>query len=286
MLIPDLLIWQKINHLKTKSLNAKKIALDHLDFFIPDSSVQALLEKAIQDVDQILESGYILKNDGGTTASLVNLKGSTLFLKRTNHNAKKFYHKFKYLAFPSRGYLNWVASTIFLENGIITPRILGIGEYRRHGILEKSYLFAENMENVQQVDEIFGKKNLSRSECKELLSHLGQFVAHIHQCGIHHGDMKLTNLFFKNEELGTWDLDGIKLFDSGVPKKYALKDLGRVYSSFLMYIDSNPYLDNWVSSVKEGADIICQAYGVDSDQIMKDLSQYWFRKEKLSNFII
>ena len=79
MLIPDLLIWQKINDLKIKSLNAKKITLDHLDFFIPDSSVQALLENAIEDVDQILESGCILKNDGGTTASLVNLEGNSLF---------------------------------------------------------------------------------------------------------------------------------------------------------------------------------------------------------------
>ena len=286
MLIPDLLIWQKINDLKIKSLNAKKITLDHLDFFIPDSSVQALLENAIEDVDQILESGCILKNDGGTTASLVNLEGNSLFFKRTNHCAKKFYHKFKYLAFPSRGYLNWVASTIFLEHGIITPRILGIGEYRRHGILEKSYLFAENMKDVQQADVFFRKKKLSKPECKELLSDLGRFVARIHQCGIYHGDMKLTNLFFQKEDLGTWDLDGIKVFSNEVPSRYALRDLGRVYSSFLMDIDGNPYLDNWISNVKEGADIICQAYGVGSDQIMMDLQQYWFRKEKLSNYVI
>src|SRR5690606_31220327 len=75
-----------------------------------------------------------------------------------------------------------------------------------------------------------------------LLVDAGELAAGLHQAGVYHGDLKLTNIYRLDDQLGVWDLDGVQLFDGPAPQELILRELGRILSSVIIQADHHPPL--------------------------------------------
>lgn len=272
-----------------KSLGMKTVATSDIVGHFPASVSQAELIDALHDIDSIIISGEIAKNSAGTIASIVRLPTQPIFIKRVNHKSKKLHHLFRYMLVPSRGYVNAIAASRLEKHGIPTPHIYGAAERRHYGLLTHSFIFAEPITNAIEVSEYLVTNSSAPPQLYELLSLLGSFIKKIHLCGLYHGDLKLSNLYFQNNKLGVWDLDGIQLFKTLPSSKYIERDLGRALSSFLISIDKNPTFTQTKINISDVLSIFCTAYdmeGLCASHIFKDLKTYWLRKNELEHFVL
>lgn len=272
-----------------KSLGMKAVTTSDIVGHFPNSASQSELIDSLYNIDSIISEGKITKNSAGTIASIVKFPTQPIFIKRVNHKSKKIHHLFRYMLVPSRGYVNAIAASRLEKHGIPTPHIYGAAERRRCGLLTHSFIFAEPIINAIEVSEYLGTNLSAPSQLYELLSLLGSFIKKIHLCGLYHGDLKLSNLYFQNNKLGVWDLDGIQLFETLPSSKFIERDIGRAISSFVISIDNNPAFSQTEITISDVINTFSKAYGTQNhrtSQIFEDLKTYWLKKSTLKHFVL
>lgn len=266
------------------SEGVKAVTVSDITGHFPTSDIQDALIKSLPEIDAIIASGRITKKDPGTLASIVELSGHTVFMKRVNHRTKKPHH-----LLPSRGYTNEVAALRLAQHDIPTPRIFGAAERHEKGILVHSFIFAEPIAGALEVADFLSQNLGAPSQMHSLLHRLGAFTKKIHDAGLYHGDLKLNNLYFKEDELGVWDLDGIRLFKDRPSRKYIERDLGRAISSFAQSIDNNPALTQTDIAITDIMKAFCEGYAdqdINADRIFEDIKTYWFKHTTLKHFVV
>lgn len=200
----------------------------------------------LRTFDSVLERSIILKDSPTTTAGLAAFSpdGQPVFLKRTNNKGLRF--TLRYLFRPARAFRSARAASDLEELGLTTPAVLAAGERRTGPVLRAGYLVTASSDRVRGMEKIAAEVENPPEMLDSFFSYAASAMAKIHGAGIIHGDLKISNFYCDgtwspNEaRYGIWDLDSIRRYPAGVPRRLIEKELGRLIASCLMTLDGDP----------------------------------------------
>ncbi|MFW5450647.1 MAG: lipopolysaccharide kinase InaA family protein [Methylophagaceae bacterium] len=155
----------------------------------------------IDDIDDLVSNGQILKAGNSSTVAHVSYAGQELVIKR--YNIKNFWHFLSRCYRPSRAAVSWRNGNLLQLLGVATPRPLGFIE-NRFGLFRKTaYLICERSSG-QELTSVFR----DRAPLENELSQLRDIFEIFKEYKISHGDMKATNLLLtKDGKIELLDLD-------------------------------------------------------------------------------
>jgi tRNA A-37 threonylcarbamoyl transferase component Bud32 len=200
----------------------------------PKLSEQAL--ESLQGADVLLEKSELEKDSRSTTAGAIELDGQKYFLKR--YNNKDLKRKLKNSVRQTRPFKVLKTAQTLKDAGIFTPEVYAALNYRRGLLLKSSYLLSEFLHSAQTAGKVFeklvGEKNL-----EIFLDKISQALVKIHDAGIIHGDIKISNIIiYPNDndsyDIGFLDLDSSRCYPEALPEKRRSRDLARLISSYFL----------------------------------------------------
>lgn len=165
-----------------------------------------LLSGLLDDADEAIAGGRALKQGGSATVALVEREGRPLVIKR--YNLKGVGHWLRRCWRPTRAWHSWVEGHRLNFVGIATPRPLGMLEHRRLGLRGRSYLVTEYLDG-QDIIEAFAPY-LDGGLPDPMLQAASALFAGFIRERISHGDLKGTNLLWRDGQLWLIDLDAVR----------------------------------------------------------------------------
>ncbi|MEI6055780.1 MAG: lipopolysaccharide kinase InaA family protein [Lentisphaerota bacterium] len=188
----------------------------------------------IQDLDSLLDSSTITKNDVYVKAGVFELSGSKYFIKR--YSPRNIFYKIGYLFKQIRAEHSWFASLLLDEHSIANPKSYLVCSKRKFGFIRTSYLITEAVSDIFSISyfkETFGNSDKSETFYAKVIKQL----ASVHNAGIFHSDAKLWNFYaYKDtlgqEKIGIWDLDGAVIYKE-LPIYKRVLDLSRTIASII-----------------------------------------------------
>ncbi|MCF8066986.1 MAG: hypothetical protein K9L30_00220 [Desulfobacterales bacterium] len=163
----------------------------------------------LNDPDLFLdrEDTNIIQNNFKSKLGIIQLDGKKIVIKR--HNYKSAWHRFKRYFRKTRAGRNWYFTKFLLANGIWVPAPVAYVEKRIGCLRGMSYFMYE------YIDGITGEayfKNIINDHAKiehaiDLVIILMNKIKDLH---LIHGDLRMSNLIFKNDKICLLDLDDIK----------------------------------------------------------------------------
>lgn len=203
--------WQKrkTNYLDKRFRNCTMTAYNKT-FFQEYSFRRSFFEKVgmefINEIDDLVSNGQILKTGNSTTVVEVNYAGKRLVIKR--YNIKNFWHFLKRCYRPSRAAVSWRNGNLLKLLGIATPKPLGFIE-RRFGLFRRTaYLICERS-GGQELSTIYKYRPPTDSELIKIRDLFGV----LEKYQISHGDLKATNLLLKKKgKIELLDLDAMQQY--------------------------------------------------------------------------
>ncbi len=176
-----------------------------------------------------LKGAELLKEDRGIRAWRVELSGKGLFVKRYTNRTPV--HTVKNIFRSSRARRVWHNSLAAESIGLSVPRTVAFMEERRLGVLKRSYIVQEFIEDGLNL-YFFVKAH--REKEAEIIARVGSEVAVMHSKGWFHGDLKWPNIVLGRERLYFIDIEA-SLLKSPLPEGYMLKDLARFARDMAQY---------------------------------------------------
>lgn len=167
------------------------------------ASVDQSLRDALEgDLDDLINSGQLLKNDKTTTVVKLDIAGTTLVIKR--YNARNFWHRLKRSLRQSRAMRCWLMSEKFTSAGLqVAPRLAMVE--RRFGPFRlDAYFIAKWVEAEELLAWLPSQSMTEKNKVKKQMNFV--FSA-FKQHRLSHGDMKATNLLWQNGKIVFLDLD-------------------------------------------------------------------------------
>ena len=191
-------------------------------------SASPWLEELVTDPDTTMAQSEPLKLGGGTTVVLVKLAGHSVVVKRYNRGG--FRRHFRRFWRRSRARKAWLNGHRLRQSGIDTPRPLALIEERWGPLCDRSWLVTEYVEGENILELMARCKEEPPAAAGEALTAL--FEA-LRRERISHGDMKGTNLIWRNGKFWLIDLDAMKVHKNGFTFEKAWKK------------DKERFLRNW-----------------------------------------
>ncbi|UNG18202.1 lipopolysaccharide kinase InaA family protein [Stutzerimonas zhaodongensis] len=167
---------------------------------------EAGLRDVLKDPDGYIAAGAALKQGGSATVARVDVQEGPLVIKR--YNIKGVVHWLKRFWRPSRAWHSWVEAHRLEVLGIATPQPLAMIEVRRLGLRGRSYLITDYVEG-QDIIARFAPYVDSAPPEHELLA-LEQLFAALIRERISHGDLKGTNVLWRDGSWALIDLDSLQ----------------------------------------------------------------------------
>jgi len=214
----------------------RKVVIDDLVFHINPELISNELLESLIFIDEMLGEGHIFKDSRTTTAGILEMKsGARYFAKRENNKGVKF--TLKYLFRRSRVYRAAYASSRLEELCIPTPRVLVVGSRRKSCKLLGGYLITETVDNALTSGNMCKMLNDDEKFFHEFLRSVCKYMTVLHNHGIVHGDMKMSNIFCVDSPsgyyFGLWDLDGVIVNNGEATMLHRKAELARVISSYM-----------------------------------------------------
>ncbi len=192
----------------------------------------------IERIDELMDSGRILKNGNTCYVSCIKWNGRDVAVKRFNH--KGFIHSLRHTIKKSRAERGWLHGHQLGMLKIATPKPLVYIEQRRGMLVWKSYLVTEYVEGQKLYDFLRDddvpeqQRSKGIEQVRELLDELGKYR-------IAHGDLKHTNILLAEDGAILTDLDSMKVCRwNWTYRLRRRRDLGR-FSKRLDY--NHPLID-------------------------------------------
>lgn len=191
-------------------------------------------EGMLQDLDSILNSSKITKNEVYVRAGVFNLSGKEYFIKR--YSSRNIFYQIGYLFKKNRAEHAWFASLLLEKNSISNPKSYVVYSRRFFGFIKTSYLITEAVNDVFSSD--YFKTIFSNLEQSEIFyEKIIKQIALVHNVGIFHSDAKLWNFYIykdvlSHDRIGIWDLDGAVIYRE-LPLKKRILDLSRTIASII-----------------------------------------------------
>lgn len=205
------------NWIETTS-GIQHLQLKNASFYITASEKQDKLAHFLDDIDQIIESGLMVKKTH-TRAAIFSIDNQLYFGKAAKLSQSVWYKQIRYYFSPARSLWSAVVAERMYENNIVTPKVLATGESREKGRLLTSYLITEAETESCGLNHILLSIE-SEPDLFDLFFKISEAFRKIHDAGITHGDLVPSNLYLKNNAVVFWDLDSCKIFDRPVTKIY------------------------------------------------------------------
>lgn len=220
----------------------KRVAFDDLSFYLDPRLDTSQLQNSLLFIDELLDDGPILKDSRTTTAGVVELSGGQrVFIKRENN--KGWYFSAKYLFRRSRVFRAARAAALLEKLGIPTPQVLGVGSRRRMGVLKSGYLLTETFDRVLTTESLCHYYTEDQGFHDNFIASVCGFIALMHDHGIRHGDLKLSNIYCMEAPdkwiFGLWDLDGTIKYPSALPQFLRTLEVARIVSSLIKAMTDN-----------------------------------------------
>lgn len=170
------------------------------------SSIDTLLREALEgDLDHLIQSSQILKNDKTTTVAKLDVLGNSIVIKR--YNARSFWHRIKRALRQSRAKRCWDMSDIFANVGLqVAPRIAMV-EKRWGPFCLDAYFVAEFLEAEEFLTWLPSQLPAEKAKAQQQVNRL---FSTFQQHRLSHGDMKATNLLWFKQGIVFLDLDAAK----------------------------------------------------------------------------
>jgi len=201
------------------------------------------LEKLFSDKDAVF-----LKQGGSSTVIKINIDGTDLVVKR--YNIKNFVHGLRRAFRRTRASRSWAMSHLLQLYGIDTPEPIAFFENRVGPVRRTSYFICEYVAG-QNLLEYFSDTDELTDEQKQIADRTISLINKLKKAGIHHGDMKATNLVVRKGRIYLFDLDGMSWFQGASRSAwYHRKDVQRflrnwrpdseIYKYFSSRLDNVP----------------------------------------------
>jgi len=189
------------------------------------------LARFIDNPDDFLERGAILKAGNTTTVGEVSIAGTPYVLKR--YNIKNTLHGLRKMLRPSRASRSWQAGLLLEMLGVSTAKPLVMLEKRIWGLIRReSYILYERVDG-ETVPQVLCDPELTVEVRDRIFASFKQCFEVMRRCKLSHGDLKASNFIFVNDELVLLDLDATNLHVLPWTFKRAFrKDLERFVKNF------------------------------------------------------
>lgn len=165
--------------------------------------VKTELRAALQgDIDTLMQTGVVLKNDKTTTVVRVNIAGDDIIIKR--YNARSAWHRVKRALRQSRAQRCWLMSQRFHQVGLHVAQPLAMVERRWGPFCSDAYFIAENVSGEELLAWLPQQTVAVQTQVSQQMQRVfALFQAH----RLSHGDMKATNLLWQQDRVVMLDLD-------------------------------------------------------------------------------
>lgn len=210
-------------------------------FALPASTIQQEVAEYLDktEINTLFDApdACMMKKSARTSAALFSLpNGQRVFFKR-NGNRKGLRFSLFYLTHFPRSFRAAGAAIAFRETGVRTPEVFAAGEERRGMILKNSFLLTEAVGNGASLLDEFYQDTTTPEKVALMLEETITAAAKLHRANIYHGDLKLINFYrpAPDAEIGIWDLDSVRIYRIGIPRKRVIREIGRIVTSFLIF---------------------------------------------------
>ena len=166
------------------------------------------LSALLEDPDQFIARGQLLKDGNTCTVARVETGGRVLVVKR--YNLKSFRHALSRFWRPSRAWHSWVAAHRLAFYGICTPAPLAMLEERVGPLRRRAFLVTEFCPGESLMQHLSPDREPDEAEAKAI----DNFFGALFRLKISHGDMKASNLLWQAGRLSVIDLDAMVQHDS------------------------------------------------------------------------
>lgn len=157
---------------------------------------------------------YILRHHAKVIQD--NFKNRIVYLEIGNmpiiikiHNYKSVWHRIKRFFRTTRASRSWHYSFLFNENGIATPHPIAYKETRIGPLRGHSYFIYEWIEGING-EQYFLNNRSNTEKIQKAIDAIIEMTRKIKDLGLIHGDIRLKNLVFKNDEMFLTDFDDTK----------------------------------------------------------------------------
>lgn len=190
-----------------------KVVMEDMVFYVNRKLASRELRESLIFLDEMIGEGHVIKDSRTTTAGIMELKnGERYFVKRENNKGMVF--TLKYLFRHSRVFRAAASARRLEALGIPTPKVIAVGSRRRMGKLIGGYLITEALDNVLKNEAMCQKLLTDMEFYQEFLTAICKYMGELHNHGLAHGDLKLSNIFCQEtvygNDFGLWDLDGTR----------------------------------------------------------------------------
>jgi len=189
------------------------------------------LARFIENPDDFLERGRILKAGNTTTVGEVSIGGTSYVLKR--YNIKSAMHGIRKMMRASRASRSWRAGLLLEMLGVSTAKPLVMLERRAWWFIRReSYILYERVDG-ETVPQVLCAPDLTPEVRDRIFASFKQCFEVMKRCKLSHGDLKASNFIFRNDELVLLDLDATNLHVLTLTFNRAFrKDLERFVKNF------------------------------------------------------
>lgn len=171
----------------------------------------ALCDALEGDIDRLIHSGEMLKHDKTTTVAKLDVAGTRIVIKR--YNARSFWHRIKRALRQSRAMRCWIMSEKFVSAGLqVAPRVAMV-EKRFGPFCLDAYFIAEWVDAEELLTWLPNQPLDKKEVVRQQVNHI---FAKFRQHRLSHGDMKATNLLWKDKYIVFLDLDAATQHESAV----------------------------------------------------------------------
>lgn len=187
-------------------------------------SVSVEMQRIVNNPDGFLDKKdtKILQNNFKSKIGVVAVDGRKIVIKR--HNYKSRWHKFKRFFRKTRARRSWHFSQLLLFHGISVPRPVAFVETRIGPLRLGSYFMYEYVEGTTG-DEYFKKYAAAPEKINMAINHIVGLVAKIRGLHLIHGDIRISNMVFKNDRVWLLDFDDMRFIRWYMPLRVRKRDI-------------------------------------------------------------
>ena len=197
---------QRLTHFLTKTLRdcsqfAVRSTINRFSAVV--RTEKEALSALMEDPDEFIARGQMLKNGNTCTVARVDIGGRALVVKR--YNLKSVSHALSRFWRPSRAWHSWVAGHRLAFYGICTPAPLALLEERAGPLRGRAFLVTEYCAGASLLQHLSADREPGEAEADAIKD----LFAMLFRLRISHGDMKANNLLWHDRGLLLIDLDSM-----------------------------------------------------------------------------
>lgn len=235
--------WLKkgVRNLKKSALQNYSTSNDGVQGYFAPSIAPGLRNYLTAKPDGLFEfTEKILKNSKRAKLAAICFEGRRYILKR--YNVKDWRHRLKRLLAPSLAWQIWQANRAIEMRGIPTSRLLAAVDVGKGFGYRCSYALYAYIDGVPEGFRSLQEAFTDDQKRPRVMRRLARLTWELHQKGVHHGDLKLSNIIWPCDEekgpLKVIDLDAAR-FVRFLRDGQRISDLKNLASYFLM-LDPDP----------------------------------------------